>query len=106
MASTHHNNYLDRFPGFQRNPRRSLDEEFASLANFKQWRIDSNVYRREQIRFLRAEFDLHLGNVEQGRKLVDWQALCYELRVYPIPGSISQCKKVGASTQRWQYGSC
>lgn len=102
MASNNQNNYLDRFPGFQRNPRRPVNEEFASLARFKQWRIDSNVYRREQILFLRAEFDLHLGNVEQGRKLVDWQALCHELRVNPIPGSITQCKKVRVSAQRWQ----
>ena len=106
MATTRRNNYLDRFPDFQRDPRRPLNEEFASLASFKKWRIGSKVYRREQIRFLNAEFDLHLGMVEQGRKLVDWQALCQELRVNPIPGSITQCKKVRVSTQRWQYGLC
>ena len=102
MASTHQRNYLDRFPDFQRNPRHTLNEEFASLASFQLWRIDSKVYKREQTRFLCAEFDLHLGIVEQGRKLVDWQALCYELRVNPIPGSITQCKKVKLSTQCWQ----
>ena len=101
MASTHQKNYLDRFPGFQRDPRRPLNEEFASLASFKQWPIGSRLYKQEQTRFLRAEFDLHLGVVEQGRKLEDWQALCQELRVNPIPGSITQCKKVEASTRRW-----
>ena len=106
MASTHRNNYLDRFPGFQRDPRRPLNEEFASLASFQQWRIGSKVYRREHIRFLCAEFDLHLGIVEQGRKLEDWQALCHELRVNPIPGSITQCKKVEVNTQHWQSGTC
>ena len=101
MASTDQKTYLDRFPGFQQDPRRPLKEEFASLASFKQWRIGSKVYKREQTRFLRAEFDLHLGTVEQSRKLEDWQALCQELRVNSIPGSITQCKKVKPSTQRW-----
>ena len=106
MASMNRNNYLDRFPDFQRNPRLPLNEEFASLASFKRWRIDSKVYTREKTRFLCAEFDLHLGIVEQGRKLVDWQALCHELRVNPIPGSITQCKKVRVSTQRRKYSLC
>lgn len=101
MASTHQKTYLDHFPGFQRDPRRPLSEEFASLASFKQWRIGSRLYKREQTRFLCAEFDLRLGTVEQSRKLEDWQALCQELRANPIPGSITQCKKVKASTQRW-----
>lgn len=101
MASTHQKNYLDRFPGFQRDPWRPLNEEFASLASFKQWRIGSKPYQREHTRFLLAEFDLHLGTVEQSRKLEDWQALCQELRVNPIPGSITQCKKVKPSTRQW-----
>ena len=101
MAPTHQKNYLDSFPGFQPDPRRTLNEEFDSLASFKQWRIGSKLYKREQTRFLRAEFDLHLGVIEQSRKLDDWQVLCQELRVNPIPGSITQCKKVKASTERW-----
>lgn len=101
MASTHQKDYLDRFPDFQRDPQRPLNEEFTSLASFKQWRIGSKLYKREHTRFLRAEFDLHLGVVEQSRTLEDWQALCQELRVNPIPGSITKCKKVKASTQRW-----
>ncbi|KAK0515346.1 hypothetical protein JMJ35_002725 [Cladonia borealis] len=93
MASTHQEKYLDRFPGFQGDPRRPLNEEFARLASFKQWRIGSKVYKREHTKFLRAELDLHLGVIEQCRKLEDWQVLCQELRVSPIPASITQCKK-------------
>ena len=100
MALTQQRNYLDRFPGFQRDPRRPLNEEFARLASFKQWRVGSKLYKREHTEFLRAEFDLHIGVIEQGRKLEDWQALCQELRVSPVPASITQCKKVRASTQR------
>ena len=87
-------NYFDRFPGFLPNPQLLLHEEFERLARFRGWHTGSKQYGREQGRFLRAEFDLHLGRTESSRKLDDWQALCEELRVDSIPKSITKCKKV------------
>ncbi|KAL2044971.1 hypothetical protein N7G274_002746 [Stereocaulon virgatum] len=86
-------NYFDRFPGFLPDPQLPLHEEFERLAKFRGWHTGSKQYRRENGRFLRAEFDVHLGGLESSRKLDDWQALCEELRVDSIPNSITKCKK-------------
>lgn len=91
--------YFDRFPGFEPDPHRSLNEEFQRLARFQRWNRKSDRYARERRNFLLAEFDQHLGLTERSKKLEDWQALCKELGVKSIPNSIRQCKKVSLAIQ-------
>lgn len=57
--------YFDRFPGFEPDPRRSLNEEFQRLARFQRWNRNSDRYARERTTFLIAEFDQHLGDGEE-----------------------------------------
>lgn len=97
MAIHFQNAYFNRFPGFEPDPRRPLDEEFQRLAKFQRWAKKSKRYASERGHFLLAEFDQHLGVTERSTKLEDWQALCRELRVTPVPESIRQCKKVNLS---------
>lgn len=99
-------NYFDHFPGFLPNSGLPLHEEFERLARFRGWHAGSKRYCKEERRFLRAEFDAHLGKIEHSRKLEDWQALCEELRVDSIPISITKCKKVRIRCERTQMANC
>lgn len=94
MPPANPNNYFDRFPGFEPDPRQSLEEEFNRLARFKRWDRNSHKFARERKQFFQLHFDMDLGMVDRSKKLEDWQALCRELRINPIPESIRQCKSV------------
>ncbi|KAL8906657.1 MAG: hypothetical protein Q9171_006180 [Xanthocarpia ochracea] len=85
--------FFDRYPHFQHNPVVPLSDEFERLAHFQRWRKGTTkwkIYRKE---CFDAEFELHLGSIENG-KLAGWQALCQELGISGNLPSITQCKKV------------
>ena len=94
MTQLHSSSYFDRFPGFQPDPERPIEEEFADLADSRGWITGSKRYRQERGRCLRAEYEFQLGSIDRSRRLEDWQALCQELRINSLPSSITQCKKV------------
>ena len=92
MVQTNSTAYFDRFPRYTPDFHNSLDDEFLRLARSQGW--SKKRIARERNAFLLAHYDLHLGEVERSKSLKDWQALCSELHVSPIPESITQCKKV------------
>jgi len=94
MARSNPGAYFDQYPGFEPDPQRPLEEEFRRLARFKGWSNKGKKIAQERDAFLLAQFYVHLGAVERSKRLEDWQGLCRELRVDPIPGSIKQCKMV------------
>ena len=85
--------FFDRYPHFQQIPVGPLGDEFERLALVQRWRKGTRkwkIYRKE---CFDAEFELHLGSIENG-KLAGWQALCQELGINGNLPSITQCKKV------------
>ncbi|KAL6714587.1 hypothetical protein ACLMJK_008012 [Lecanora helva] len=84
--------YFARFPNFIPDARLSLLVEFDRLATFQGWIENGWKYGKERRLFLLAHYNEHLGGVEQSKYLRDWQALCTELGVKPMPESINKCK--------------
>ena len=87
--------YFSRFDDFDHDPQASLLAEFNRLALDQDW--DKRQEAQERSKCLLAQAQVHIGSIETGgseAKLGKFQDLCEELRVSPIPTSISQCKKV------------
>ncbi|MCJ1266101.1 hypothetical protein MMC22_005983 [Lobaria immixta] len=83
--------YFAAYPNFIPEPHLPLLENFNRLANAQGWR-KKRCHKERQI-YLLGQYTIHLGEISTG-KLQKWQNLCRELRVDPIPTSITKCKKV------------
>ena len=83
--------YFAAYPNFDPDPHLPLLANFNRLAKAQGW----GKKRRKEERpiYLLAQYAIHLGGISAG-KLQVWQGLCRELRLDPIPTSITQCKKV------------
>ena len=86
--------YSARFPDFIPDPSATLLEEFARLARLRGWQKGSKRYKKERRQYLTSEYDLHIGVIDQGGNLQQFQALCRELGIDDPPDSIRQCKLV------------
>lgn len=92
---TSEHSYFDQFAGFTPNPKAKFDTQFKSLAKFKQWsKAEAAKERTAAILF---EFDSLWGT--DTSKLDKWQALCEEVGLGNVPGSIKQCKQVCRGTR-------
>lgn len=90
--------YFNRFPDFERDPQAKLRDEFNQLAISEGWkkRNRSDTYKKEREEYVSALADTYIGSIERGgavEKLAGLQGLCQDLRISPIPTSITQCKK-------------
>ena len=97
MAGASQNDYFGGFANFEEDPAAPLEEEFARLAISRGWKEDSKRYQKQKKLCLVAQYHVHIGNADVGgqqEKLSKLQKLCQELRVSPVPASITQCKKV------------
>lgn len=88
--------YFAAYPNFIPDPNLPLLENFNRLANAQGWR-KKRRHEEQQI-YLLGQYAIHLGEISTG-KLQKWQNLCRELRVDPIPTSITKCKKVRYGTK-------
>ena len=94
--------FFSSFPDFTPDPTAALTDEFSRLSLTRGWKTGSKNYKEQHNRFLLAEFDAHLGDIERGNKLERWQALCIELGAKEKFPSITKCKNVswkGAGTR-------
>lgn len=88
--------YFAAYPNFIPDPHLPLLENFNRLAKAQGWRKERR--RKERQIYLLGQYTIHLGEISTG-KLQKWQNLCHELRVDPIPTSITKCKKVRYGTK-------
>lgn len=75
--------YFNRFPDFERDPQ---------------------AKKKEREEYVSALADTYIGSIERGgavEKLAGLQGLCQDLRISPIPTSITQCKKVIHECAGW-----
>jgi hypothetical protein len=80
------------FPGFTPDDTAPMEREFARLAKFMGWSGSvAAVYRGQAYG---AEFGRTYGGDANASRLERWQALCAEVRISPVPQSITQCRKV------------
>lgn len=89
--------YFGRFQTFAPDPQATVLENFAQLAISNGWGKKSQEYKDERKSYMIALADTHIESIERGGAagtLAGLQGLCKELRVCPIPTSITQCKKV------------
>lgn len=111
------NGPLDKFfrayPQFQYNPRGAPMGEFRRLVSHNAWDPErakqeehaqepaSRAYNAAKTSFFdafRKEFDHLFG--DDAEAVSTWQSLCETLGVEPIPGSVTQCRKVSVPTSR------
>ena len=88
--------YFNRFPNFTPDPQATVIANFRALAKSKRWGEKSKGYKNERKQYLTALADTHIGSIDRGssaEKLAGLQGLCRELRISPIPTSITGCKK-------------
>ncbi|MCJ1240222.1 hypothetical protein MMC14_008222 [Varicellaria rhodocarpa] len=83
--------FFSKFPGFDHDPAVSLTTGFAKLALDQNWKAGSTHYRNKYQECIATEFHFQYGG-DAGR-LAGWQALCVDVRIRPLPNSITQCKK-------------
>lgn len=89
--------YFNRYPNFEPDPQATLIENFDRLTISNGWQQNSKKFRKQRKSYMRALADDHIVSIERGgatEKLAGLQKLCEELRVSPIPTSITQCKNV------------
>ncbi|KAL9138775.1 MAG: hypothetical protein Q9175_000041 [Cornicularia normoerica] len=89
--------YFNRFQSFVPDPEATLIENFKQLAISNGWDKQSQRFKEERRSYMIALADTHIGSIERGEaaeKLAGLQGLCEELRILPIPTTITQCKKV------------
>lgn len=86
--------FFTNFPDFDHDPAASILEEFERLTIHRQWKRGGERWKKERNRCLNEEFEHHYT---AGVTVLDqWQGLCRELSIDPVPGTITQCKKVRA----------
>jgi len=90
--------FFSRFPGFEADPTVPLLVDFERLAVSRHWIAGSKTYARHRRVCLTQEFEKCYG--QDGTKLASWQALCIDLRVEPVPTSITKCRKVNEYNSR------
>ncbi|KAI9720667.1 MAG: hypothetical protein M1812_002847 [Candelaria pacifica] len=78
-------------PSFTPDPTAGLADEFARLALFHGWKPQDKRYHKERAKFYTEGFNTAWGT--DASKLSIWQALCQEVRIEPVPESITKCKK-------------
>ena len=86
--------YFAKFADFTPDPSATVLEEFARLARLRGWKKGGKRYKKERRECLSSEYDLHIGVIDQGGKLQQFQALCRELGINDPPDSIRKCKLV------------
>ncbi|KAF2762864.1 hypothetical protein EJ05DRAFT_471825 [Pseudovirgaria hyperparasitica] len=98
-AETYHNVYFESFRdhGFVPDYGVSLKTEFARLAKHQGW-VDKKgkIRNRDQYADQKCEaFQEEINSFfeDKASKLESWQTLCREVRIDPVPVSISKCKK-------------
>lgn len=97
MARSVHVAYFDRFPSFEPDLQTSFITDFHRLAELQGWK--HKRYRTERSRCVLECYDAYLGNVERGgrqERLLEFQRLCRELLVEPVPRTLTQCRKVNS----------
>lgn len=84
--------FFDQFSDFQPDNVAVFSVEFNRLANARGWHTGSNTWRRNWARAIHSEFQ-RAYNTNTSR-LANWQDLCAEVGISPMPPSITKCKKV------------
>jgi hypothetical protein len=85
--------YFAQFPAFRYNAHGATWEQFYALSRQSSW--DRVRFQSEQDAFRDAlvqEFNGFYGTDEHDLRV--WQALCYEVRVEPLPTTIKRCRQV------------
>ena len=82
--------WFSQFHSFTYDPTAGLKSNFERLANTRNWKPKLRSKRWTQCQA--AEFDAAYG--KDTSKLESWQALCREVLIAEVPGSITQCKTV------------
>ncbi|XP_014556111.1 hypothetical protein COCVIDRAFT_38166 [Bipolaris victoriae FI3] len=82
--------WFSQFAPFAYDPTAGLKSNFERLANTRNWGNKLRHKRWHQCQA--AEFDAAYG--KDISKLESWQALCREVLIDEVPGSIRQCKAV------------
>lgn len=103
--------FFFRYPILEYNPRGAPMAEFRRLVSANGWdperarnpehsrEPESRAYNNARSAFFdafRNEFDHRFGADAEG--IVTWQSLCETLGIDPMPGSVTQCKKVSLET--------
>ncbi|KAI9701769.1 MAG: hypothetical protein M1836_001112 [Candelina mexicana] len=83
--------FLAAFVDFTPDPTAALADEFERLAVHNGWDRTDDEYRENRGRFYASEFDEHWGT--DATKLQNWQALCAEVKIEPVPQTITKCRK-------------
>ena len=97
MGNTKQDGYLKSFPNFEEDLQISIVEEFSRLAINQGWGADTSKFKNQRKQYFKAVYEAYLGSVENGlqdEKLKKLQKLCEDLKVSPVPDSITKCKKV------------
>ncbi|MCJ1428354.1 hypothetical protein MMC29_006263 [Sticta canariensis] len=89
MSSANHS-YFAAYPDFIPDPHLPLLRNFYRLAKAQAW--SKKRRNKEKQIYLLGQYAIHLGGISTGG-LQKWQDLCRELKVDPIPMSITQCKR-------------
>ncbi|KAF1947868.1 hypothetical protein EJ02DRAFT_417355 [Clathrospora elynae] len=86
-------NYFAKFNSFVANPEAGFIAEFKRLAIHENWSEKQKKVRRADA--VEYEIARHYGTDKT--KLEKWQELCGEVKIEPVPLSITKCKKALAS---------
>ncbi len=86
-------NYFDRFPEFNYDESKETIAQFHRLAKQKHWDEDEHKDERKALQTaLVLQFNDTYG--EEETDIHGWQKLCHAIDVDPMPGSVTECKKV------------
>ncbi|EIN03758.1 hypothetical protein PUNSTDRAFT_77588 [Punctularia strigosozonata HHB-11173 SS5] len=84
--------YFAQFEGFEFDATRGIIPEFDRLCSERSWgKKRRQTARRKLNGFIAEEFNAAYGTLDND--LIQWQTLSRELRVEPVPDSVSQCKQ-------------
>ena len=82
--------------GITAGPKEDFNSLFNRLAIKEGWSKTQRKKRRHEA--IAGEVDAIYGT--DNTKLEKWQELCRDVKIEPIPGSITKCKKVCEHTRR------
>ncbi|KAG5962290.1 hypothetical protein E4U58_003940 [Claviceps cyperi] len=86
--------FFNRYSQFNYDPHSKAWSEFGRLAKFLRWKKGSKKENKAKNLFRQAMVDEFSANYgESDNKLDVLQRLCQKLEIYPMPQSITACKK-------------
>lgn len=80
----------EEFHGFVPSPEDDLIAKLSKLSIHQGWSKNEEKRRRAEV----VEFEVLRHYGPDKSSLAKWQELCRDVKIDPIPQSITQCKKV------------